>query len=117
MNEWESWEDWQAGLYANKDAPEPSDSEQARQLLTNSEQFREVAIEMLREWPTAAMQNLCRVWSGRRAWLGQAACCYSLGVNSADVCAAWGEMTNSEKGVANSVAEGVIVLWERGQDA
>lgn len=116
MNYWEQWEDWQAGLYASETSIR-SGSEQAHQLLTDSEQFREVAIEMLREWPNAAAQNLCRVWSGRRAWLGQAACCYSIGVNSDDVCVAWSKMTNSERGIANSVAEELIVLWERSRDA
>lgn len=116
MNAWSSWEDWRAGMYA-------ADSDSARSsesvaLLSDPEMFREVATEMLREWPHAAAHNLVNMWSGRNAWIGQAACSYAHGATSTDTRSAWGQLTNEHQRRANEVARSVRVAWEKGrQDA
>lgn len=112
MKPWERWEDWRAGLYLQR--PEELElSRQARALLCDPDQFREAAREMLREWPAAAEHNLMNMWSGRRSWVGQATCCYSLGATAADTRDAWGLMSNPQQRLANAVADQVIAEWRK----
>lgn len=108
---WNEWEDYHAGLYKpdrNRDL-----ERQAADLLRDADQFREAAIEMLREWPNSAQHNLDHMWSGRNAWLGQATACYVYGATAADTRAAWGTLTNTEQRAANEIARLVRERWER----
>lgn len=108
---WSEWEDWRAGLYR----PETDDGRQvaSMELLSDADRFREVSVEMLREWVHAARHNLAHMWSGRNAWLGQATCCYAHGATGADTRAAWGLLSNGEQRAANEVARLVREAWER----
>lgn len=108
---WEKWEDWQSGLYSSG-----SDSErqaESADLLRDADRFREVAREMVREWPNAAQHNLGNMKSGHNAWVGQASCCYAHGATSTETRTAWGLLTNSEQMDANRAARTVIREWER----
>lgn len=113
MSEWECWEDYRAGLYASSGI-DPERIRQSFDLLTDPDWFLEVAREMMRMWPVAARHNLLHLESSRRAWLGQAACCYAHGSTGAETRAAWGEMTLNEQASANRVAEVVIGQYQRG---
>lgn len=109
---WDDWEDWLAGMY------EPTNSEDwlaAARLLRDPDQFREAAREMIREWPHATRHNLGHMWSGRNAWVGQATCCYSLGLTAADTRRAWGTMSLGDQWTANQVARDIRAEWERTQ--
>lgn len=100
---WLEWEDYRAGMYRSA----PLDEQRIREsafLLTDPGGFREVAREMIREWPVAARQNLDHMWTGRNAWIGQAACCYAHGATSAETRAAWGTLSNPQQMAANKVA-------------
>jgi hypothetical protein len=108
---WIEWEDWQAGLYsAGTDPDRVADS---ARLLRDPGAFKEAAREMFREWPTAPRQTLKHMWSGRNAWVGQAACCYAHGATAADTRAAWGTLNNTDQVVANAVARQVRIEWEK----
>lgn len=108
---WSEWEDFQHGMYSpSRDLRRV---EAARGMLVDTEQFRECATEMVRAWPNAATHNLTSIWTGRRAWLGQATCCYSIGASSVDTRQAWGTLTNGEQRAANAVADDVITTWRR----
>jgi len=112
MSPFDSWEDFQAGMYHPRLNPE--NVALAEQLLRDCDAFREAATEMVREWPVSAKQNLQHMWSGRNAWLGQATCCYSLGATGAETRTAWGQMDNAAQRAANDVARAVRIIWERG---
>jgi hypothetical protein len=113
MSPWETWEDYTAGMYRGTlDLDRQADS---ARLLADPGGFTETAREMLREWPTAARQNLTNMWSGRNAWLGQAACCYAHGATAADTRAAWGTLTNAQQNAANAAARTVRFAWEKEQ--
>lgn len=106
---WHSWEDWQNGLYSPTITDEHI-ADSAR-LLADPDQFLEVAREMVREWPNAAVHNLKHMWTGRRAWIGQASCLYAHGATSASTRLAWGHLTSPQQRAANTVAEIVDEEW------
>lgn len=108
----DTWEDWNAGMYLARLDLDMAVA--ARGLLCDQEAFREAATEMLREWPTAAHQNLAHMQSGRNAWVGQATCCYSLGATAAETRQAWGMMSNTDQTKANETARRVRSIWEKG---
>jgi hypothetical protein len=110
---WDYWEDYRAGMYRSDMDPWRSALSEA--LLGDPDHFYEVAREMIREWPNSAHHNLVNMWSGRNAWLGQAACCYAHGATAADTKAAWGLLTNDQQRAANAVARTVQEQWERGK--
>lgn len=103
---YDEWEDYKNGMYAL--SLDVDRAALALGLLRCPDEFRETAREMLRAWPVAAQHNLGNLWTGRRAWVGQASCCYAFGATSADTRSAWGCMTNAEQRAANSAADAVI---------
>lgn len=112
---WTEWEDYSAGLYLPAWTQEHVAASLG--LLSDPGQFHEVAREMIREWPAAAWQNLRHMWSGRNAWLGQAACLYCHQAPGGATRAAWGQMSNTSQRAANEVARVVRAEWERSDDA
>lgn len=108
---WREWEDFVHGMY--RPSTDPAAAVRAEGLLADQEQFREAAREMLREWPMSAHHNLDHMWSGRRAWVGQATCCYSVTATAADTRAAWGNLDNSQQRRANTVADQEIERWRK----
>ena len=111
MAPWSEWEDYQAGMYLGR--YEPAMTSESVALLTSPDRFLETAREMVREWETAAVQNLCRMWTGRNAWIGQASCCYSHQATGLETRVAWGQMTNDQQRAANAVAVKVRNEYER----
>lgn len=105
-DEWEAWEDHALGMYSIRFTPDNvSDS---INLLTDPDHFLEVAREMVREWPNSARHNLIHLWTGRRAWIGQASCLYAHGSPGAATREAWGCMTNPQQRAANAIADLVM---------
>lgn len=109
---WMHWEDYRAGMYGTDMNLTLLDM--SAELLRDPARFHETAREMLREWPNAAVHNLTHMWSGRNAWVGQAACCYSHGATSVTTRHAWGTLTDNEQRRANDIAKGLRDEWERG---
>lgn len=114
MHEWTAWEDWAAGLYAH--VTEPSGARVARSvaLLIDPDQFVEVAREMTREWPRATEHNVKHLWTGRRAWIGQASCMYAHEATAIETRIGWGQLTNRQQVEANKAADIVIGDIHRG---
>ena len=108
---WDKWEDWLAGLYAPTFTPEHVALSAG--LLASPDAFHETAREVVREWPHAAAHNLRNMWTGRNAWVGQAACLYAHGAPGLATRAAWGTLTIDQQRSANAVAMDVREEWER----
>ena len=94
--QWNNWEDFQAGLYENRQSLKDK-VQMSFELLGSPDEFFEVANEMIREWPNAAEQNLANLDSGHQAWIGQASCCYAHGATSEETRKAWGIITNVDQ--------------------
>lgn len=84
-------------------------------LLTDPDQFYETGLEMTRSWPIAARHNLEFLWSGRRAWVGQASCSYQASVTAATTRVAWGRLNAKEQRGANRVADQIIRAFHEGR--
>lgn len=107
---WHEWEDWKAGLYlANQ--PREEAILLSLNLLQDCDFFLEAGREMIRNWPNASRHNVQRLWSGRRAWVGQAACCYTHTATSIETRSAWGLLHNAAQRGANQVAERLIAEY------
>ena len=83
-------------------------------LLSSPELCRVSMERALIEYPISAQQHLSKS-SGRRPWIGAAACCVSLGATEEETRVAWNfYMHPGQQDVANAIADEVIAKWERG---
>lgn len=63
-------------------------------------------------YPISAQQHLSKP-TGRRPWIGAAACNVAIGANEEEVRIAWNfYMTTAQQDQANAVADEVISHWE-----
>jgi len=111
------WEDHKAGLYDIRkkysEIEEMDLSVLAKTLLSNPEHFKIVALKVVSEWKVSADVNLSNKSRNRQAWVGQASCCYALGVPEYITKYGWRMMTPDQQKEANQVADEVIKLWEK----
>ncbi len=105
------WEDFRAGMYVYSSNP-AKDAEEARQLLASPDALREAMSDVVNAWPKASEQFITNTESNRRAWLGQAACCYRLGVPAIATRAAWWLLTEDQQDLANAAADSVLHQWD-----
>ncbi len=111
--QWVEWEDYAAGMYA-PDVTEEMVDESAR-LLGKPAEFHAAAASVIAAWPVAARHNLDHMWTGRNAWLGQAACCFAHQATSAATRVAWGLISPDSQRRANAVATTVRAGREGGK--
>jgi len=111
MQPYTEWEDWQRGMY--RDIPKSqADSfiADAAALLSSPHKLAAAMRDVTMRWPIACEVNL-REEPNNRAWLGQAACCYSADVPEDLTRQAWGRLTDEQRADANKVADSVISEW------
>ena len=82
-------------------------------LLSDEKSFYLAAIHMTAAWTISTELYLSYPQSNRRAWLGQASCCYAHGAVEDETKAGWWRMTEAARTAANAVATRVITNWER----
>jgi hypothetical protein len=111
---WTEWEDYRAGLWGA--VAVDAHTEAAARVLADPDVFYGAAVDMLRDWPKAAEHNLTNREQNRRAWLGQAACCYLTGAPESATRLAWWLLLLEERDRANRVADHVIAEWERARE-
>jgi hypothetical protein len=104
---WDKWEDYAAGMYQHRLRFSLGPVMASVKLLATPDEFAETAREMIRAWPYAAAHNL-NLPSGRRAWIGQASCCYHHDATAEETRSAWGRLPNETQRRANEVASAVI---------
>jgi hypothetical protein len=111
------WEDWRAGLYRMPRASEQGDAVYAASLLAMADDLRRAMYGVIDVWEVSSAVNLSHVARNRQAWLGQAACCYAVGVPELTTKFGWHLLTESLQAEANAVADEVIAAWEERQQA
>jgi hypothetical protein len=102
------WEDFKAGMWSGEGAGK---SQQAKELLSDSMRLFVAMRNVAMAWPIAAEINLSEP-PNNRAWLGQAACCFAVGANEESTRAAWGQLTDEQRSLANTIADQVISEWK-----
>jgi hypothetical protein len=111
---WHEWEDWCHGLYGTGTI-NPEQVKASVALLSDAERFRETALEMISEWPISANHNIYHLWTGKRAWIGQASCCYAHNATGQETREAWGLLTNEIRTAANEIADYVAESFRMGR--
>jgi hypothetical protein len=110
------WEDYKAGLYRLTETYTEQQQEQlandAKELLSNSNLFKQIALTVIQDWPRSAAVNLSNPSRNRQAWIGQASCCYALKIPEWITKFGWRLLTIEQQEEANRVADSVIRLWE-----
>lgn len=104
-----TWEDYQNGMY--KPSNDTELIERAKYILSTPSVFREAAKEVLYTWTIATTVNLTNNTCNKKAWVGQASCCYLYGVPEVLTRTAWGQLTDDQRRRANDVAESLINNW------
>jgi hypothetical protein len=112
---WTEWEDYRAGMW--RAVPVDAHTEAAARILGDPDVFYGAAVDMLEAWPKAAEHNLTNREQNRRAWVGQAACCYLAGAPESATRLAWWLLLLDERDQANRVADSVIAEWEQAREA
>ena len=110
---YELWEDYQNGMYETQWTNEGELVLKSKKLLSNPKEFCNIASEMIDNWKIAAENNLTNKSMNRRAWIGQAACCYNHGCPELLTRVAWKELTDEQRTDANIIADGLIRRYER----
>ena len=72
---YKKWEDWKGGMY-NRKNNEQNLIEKSKNLLSNPVAFQYSASTMVEHWKYSAEMNLTDMSQNRRAWIGQATCCF-----------------------------------------
>jgi len=107
---YKKWEDYQNGLYSDFLDSEKGVSD-AFYLLTNPDVFASVCDDLLLQWSVSTLVNMTNPNINKRAWIGQAACCFKYGVPEHLTRLAWSQMTTEQRFSANCVAESKIKQW------
>ena len=108
---WQEWEDVPAGMWTDRPV-EPLQVEGSRAVLSHAAGFEALACRMIAEWPVSACAHLSDRRRGRRAWVGQATCCWSHGATRWETIEAWMAMPRALRDAANDAALNVILWWE-----
>lgn len=110
------WEDYQSGMY---EKPQDIDQEvrNSVDLLSDPELFNGCCGEVIAAWVVSTAINLTNVSANRRAWLGQAACCFNHGATERSVREAWKKLTDNERIKANRIASKWIAEYEQSSES
>jgi hypothetical protein len=110
------WEDWKAGMYRplQQDSPEAEELiSLACHLLSSPRLLYRAMSSVSKRWRHASEMNLSHIAINRRAWLGQAACCYEYKVPEHLTKQAWHRLSQDQQTKANAIADKVIFEWEQ----
>ena len=107
------WEDYQSGMY-EKPQDAAKEVRDSASLLSNPGGFDSCCGVMIATWVISAAVNLTNIHTNRRAWIGQAACCFNHGAVERSVREAWKGLTCEERTKANRIANEWITKYERG---
>jgi len=74
--------------------------------------YGENMLKVIDEFPIAAEHNLTDLGMNRRAWIGHAACYLATGCPEYITRAAWSQLTDEQRELANRQADNAIASWE-----
>lgn len=109
------WEDFRSGLYDSTCERYEEKVQLSIDLLSNQKHFYEVATEMVNTWNYSSEQMLTDASVNKKAWIGQASCCFNH--NSPDYATkdAWWKIPEKIRDEANTTATIVMMEWKSKQ--
>lgn len=110
---YQQWEDYRAGMFSGRWSE--TFVIQAEGVL-GSPKCQPAMWEAVTAWPVCSAVNLTNTESNRRAWLGQAACCFAVQATAVETRRAWWQLSDGQRRTANACADEVIAQWYSDQD-
>ena len=109
---WDKWECYPAGFYEDKkDGMTREECEQEyKNFLSNNYRFEKALFRVITEWKNSCEHYLTNKAMNRIAYLGQAACCYALGI-PAVFRGGFNLLTSEEQQKANETALTYLNKW------
>lgn len=107
------WEDFKNGLFASNCERYDEKVILSAELLSNQNEFFDVATDMFSKWPFSAEQNLTDSSINRQAWIGQASCCFNHGAPDYATKEAWWSLDEQTRAEANKTADKALLEWEK----
>lgn len=108
------WEDYQNGMYDSYDLnKKESLINESINLLTDLNKFYKTMNIIIKKWKISTKVNLTNLETNRKAWLGQAACCYNHNCPETLTRIAWSRLTTEQQIKANKTAQKIITEYER----
>jgi len=113
FHHYNKWEDYKNGMY--KTPSKKTKEENMLKVVSFFSDQSRVEIEMkkaINEWCFSMEHNLSNDMMNRVAYLGQAACCISMGIDNISTMYAWKFVPHEHKIKSNNTAEKLIKEWE-----
>ena len=109
---YETWEDYQHGMYNEEKEGRKERINKAVELLTDEYLCFKFMTKVSNEWKHACEQTFTNNYN-HQSFLGQCACCLFAGVHEDETREAWGTLSNEQRYKANAVADKVYKNWMR----
>lgn len=106
------WEDYNNGLFDSSCERYDEKVKLSIDLLSDQEEFYRVAIDMVSSWVYSSEQNLTDNSINKKAWIGQASCCFNHKAPDYATKEAWWKLSDETKNAANETAAKVIKEWK-----
>lgn len=107
---YETWEDYQAGMYDEDKNDREKRIKKAIRLLSSEALCSSYMMRVIKEWKNACEQIFTSP-ANHRSFLGQAACCLYAGVHEDETRKAWGMLPDDVRKKANHIADSVYEQW------
>lgn len=85
----------------------------AADLMRDRQKFLAAMLRAVEEWPHSCEMAMTTPSLNRRAWMGHAGCCISIGSPEELTRLGWHTLTRTEQTIANAAADDAISEWER----
>lgn len=105
---YEKWECFLNGMYDSCLSNEKDLMQKAINILIDEDRFYSLCELVLKNWKISSRVHLTNPNCNKKAWLGQASCCYSDHVPEYLTKKAWSILSEKQRAVANKVAEDCI---------
>ncbi len=106
------WEDWKNGMWRKLEAKEENEMlQKAIEFTSNHILYGEAMKRVVLEWPNTMLNSLTNKSINRRAFVGHCACSLDFDCPEYITRMAWKELTDSQRELADSVAQNTIDNW------
>lgn len=109
------WEDFKNGLYNSSCNNFEEKKILSIELLSNQEDFYNISLDMFKSWPYSTEHNLTDNTINKKAWIGQATCCFNHNAPDYVTKEAWWELDEETRTNANLTAKKALKKWQSKQ--
>lgn len=106
------WEDFKNGLFDSNCDFYDEKLNFSIELLSDQDMFFYIGLKMCEDWIYSAEHNLTDSSMNRRAWLGQATCCYNHKAPDYVTKDAWWKLSEETRKEANKTADKILKEWQ-----